>query len=75
MRLCRLQHTNWQRQSYHRSATWTIGDPRGTAVGLGNRIHKGKSKTVTRGMFSLYESVENLAADIRWESGAIILNH
>jgi hypothetical protein len=42
---------------------------------LGNRIHKGKSETVTGRILSLYESFENLAADIGRESRTIIFNH
>jgi len=42
---------------------------------LGNCVHKSKSETVPGRMFSLYESLENPAADIRRKSGTIVFNH
>ena len=44
-------------------------------MSLGDGIYERQSKTVTGGMFSLYESFENLAANISGESWAIVFNH
>jgi len=42
----------------------TVRDLSHAAVRLDNCVHKGKSETMTGRILSLYESFENLAADI-----------
>ena len=73
--LCPLEHANGQQQSYNRATFRTVSGLGAAAMRLGDCIDKGKSKTVTRRMFSLHESLESQAADFRRESRTIVFNH
>ena len=69
-----LEHADGQRQSYHSTASRTIGDLASRRVP--GQLHPQKrAETVARRMFSLYESLESPAADIGRESRTIVFNH
>jgi hypothetical protein len=70
-----LEQADGQRQSYNRTASRPIGNPSHAPVRLDNCIHKRKSETVPRRMFSLYEALKSPTPDIRRESRTIIFNH
>jgi hypothetical protein len=70
-----LEHVDGLRQIYDSAASWAVRDLSHTAVRLDNCFHKGKSETMAGRILSLYESFENLAADIGRESRTIIFNH
>ena len=72
---CGFEHVDGEGQGYYCPACGAIRNPGFTAVRPGNRIHEGKSETVTGRMFSLYKSFENFAADISWESRTVVFNH
>jgi hypothetical protein len=74
-RLCDLEHADWQRQSDYSTASGPIRDPSDPAMSLDDRIHKCKSETVPRRMFSLNEAVKSTAPDLRREPRTIVFDH
>ena len=52
-----------------------IGDPSHAAVSLDDCLHKSKSETVPRRMFSLNEALKSTAPDIGRESRTIVFDH
>ena len=53
----------------------TIRDLSRTAVRLDHYIHEGESEAVSGRMVSLDEALESPAANVRWESRAIVFDH